>query len=198
MSGFVLIRADASATLTRDDPIVRAAEVPMLAEAERLLAAANALHDDALRASAAAADEARAAGYRAGHGDGLAAGAAEIRAELLRLAQSDAERVGQQRGDLARLGLEVVRRIAADVGPAEMVAALAERAASSVAPESQVVVRVAPAALARTRERLGSRASVEPDETLSPTDCVLATPLGEVRAGLETQLAQLASQWGLA
>ena len=197
MSGFVLIRADASATLTRDDPIVRAAEVPMLAEAERLLAAANALRDDALRASAAAADEARAAGYRVGHADGLAAGAAEIHAELVRLAQADAERAGQQRGDLARLGLEVVRRIAADVGPAEMVAALAERAASSVAPESQVVVRVAPAALARTRERLGSLASVEPDETLPPTDCVLATPLGEVRAGLETQLAQLARQWGL-
>ena len=37
-----------------------------------------------------------------------------------------------------------------------------------------------------------------PDETLAATDCVLVTPLGEVRAGLETQLAQLAERWSVA
>ena len=32
----------------------------------------------------------------------------------------------------------------------------------------------------------------------TPTDCVIATPLGEVRAGLETQLTALARTWGIA
>lgn len=198
MSGFILIRADAAGTLVRDDPIVRAAEVPVLADAHRLLDAVTALHHDVREVSESAADEARTRGYTAGHAEGLAAAAASVGEELIRLAQADVERSQAQRADLARLGLEVVRRIAADLGPAEMVAALADKAAAAVAPDVQLTVRVAPAALVRTRQRVGAQVTVEPDETLAPTDCVLSTPLGEVRAGLETQLAQLARQWGIA
>ena len=193
----MLIRADGAATLLRDDPIVRAADVSILSDVDRLLAEATAVRADARRASEAASEQATAGGYAAGHAEGLAAGSAEVRDELLCLAQADAARAAQQRGDLARLGLEVVRRIAAELGPAEMVSALADQAVAAVAPEPRPIVRVPPAALARTRERLGTRATIEPDETLAPADCVLATPLGEVRAGLETQLAQLARQWGL-
>lgn len=195
---FVLIRADAAATLMRDDPIVRAADVPVLGDVQRLLTDAQALREDARAASEQAGAAARDKGYAVGHAEGLAAGAALVREELLRLAQVDAARAESQRGDLARLGLEVVRRIAGDLGPAAMVAALAERAAAAVAPDSQLTVRVPPAALAATRERLGAGVAVEPDETLGATDCVLSTPLGEVRAGLETQLAQLARQWNVA
>lgn len=198
MSGFVLIRADATSTLLRDDPIVRAADVPVLNDADRLLANATALRDEARAASHAASEDARAAGYAAGHAEGLAAAEVEVRAELLRLAQADAERMAAQRADLARLGLEVVRRIAADLGAPEMVAALADQAAAAIAPDTPLTVRVPPAALARVRARLGGRAIVEPDVTLEATGCVLATPLGEVRAGLDTQLDQLARQWGVA
>ena len=197
MSVFVLIRADAGATLLRDDPVVRAADVPVLRDADRLLAAAATLRKDARRASEDAAGEARDRGYEDGRREGLAAAAGEIRDELLRLAAADDERADRQRADLARLGLEVVRRIAGEIGSAETVAALADRAAAAVAPDAQLTVRVPPAALAATRERLGARAQVEPDETLGGTDCVLGTPLGEVRAGLDTQLTQLARQWGL-
>jgi type III secretion protein L len=198
VSAFVLIRADAATTLLRDDPIVRAGEVAALREANALLAAATAMRDGARRANDTAAEQARAAGYAAGRAEGLAAGAAEVRAELLRLAQADAERAERQRGDLARLGVEVVRRIAAELGAPAMVAALADKAAASVAPDLKLTVRVSPAAVERTRDRLGAQVAVEPDETLEATDCVLATPLGEVRAGLETQLAQLAKHWGVA
>lgn len=198
MSGFVLIRADATATLLCDDPIVRAAEVSRLGDVDRLLAAATTLRNDASDASESAAEQARAEGFAAGRAEGLAAGAAELRDELLRLATADSERAAVQRGDLARLGLEVVRRIAADLGPAEMIAALADKAAAAVAPETPLTVRVPPPALARARARLAVRAKVEPDETLGPNECVLATPLGEVRAGLDTQLAQIARQWGVA
>lgn len=195
---FVLIRADAAATLMRDDPLVRAADVPVLGDVQRLLADAQSLREDARAASEKAGEAARDEGYAAGHAEGLAAGAALVREELLRLAQADAARAEAQRTDLARLGLEVVRRIAADLGPADMVAALAERAAAAIAPDSQLTVRVPPAALDATRARLGAGVAVEPDPTLGATDCVLSTPLGEVRAGLETQLAQLARQWNVA
>ena len=195
---FVLIRADRDTTLLRDDPIVPAAEVPAFTEAQALLDAAAAIREAADRGAADAADRARAEGFAAGHAEGLAAGATAVREELLRLVQADAVRAEAQRGDLARLALEVVRRIAADLGAPDMVAAMAARAATSVAPEPQPVVRVHPDAVAATRARLGDRATVEADPSLATTDCVLATPLGEVRAGLETQLAALARTWGIA
>nr|WP_239024667.1 FliH/SctL family protein [Sphingomonas corticis] len=116
---------------------------------------------------------------------------------MLRLVQADAVRAQEQRGDLARLALEVVRRIAADLGAADMVAAMADRAAAGVAPDLAPTVRVHPDALAATRARLGERVAVEADAALAPTDCVIATSLGEVHAGLETQLAALARAWGL-
>lgn len=197
MSGFVLIRADASATLLRDDPIVSASDLPLLEEAQKLLSAASVLREEARRDAEIAADAARAEGFAAGHAEGLAAGAEAVVAKLLGLAKADAARADAQRGDLARLGLEVVRRIAADLGSADMVAALAEKAASTIAPDAAVTIRVPPAAVAQVRARLGDRATVEPDETLAANDCVLSTSLGDVHAGLETQLTQLARQWGV-
>ena len=194
---FVLIHADRQATLLRDDPIVPASQVPAFNEARDLLDAVSALRGDAAEAVAAATEAARAEGYAAGHVEGLAAGAASIRDELMRLVQADAVRAEAQRADLARLALEVVRRIAADLGAPETVAALADRAAASVAPDPAPVVRVHPDALSATRARLDPRIAVEADASLAPTDCVVATPLGEVRAGLETQLAALARAWGL-
>lgn len=194
---FVLIHADRQATLLRDDPIVPAAQVPAFNEARDLLDAVTALRGDAAEAVEAAREAARAEGYAAGHAEGLAAGAASIRDELMRLVQADAVRAEAQRGDLARLALEVVRRIAADLGAPETVAALADRAAAAVAPDPAPVVRVHPDALSATRARLDPRIAVEADAALAPTDCVVATPLGEVRAGLETQLSALARAWGL-
>ena len=194
---FVLIHADRQATLLRDDPIVPAAQVPAFTEARDLLDAVSALRDDSAGLAEEAAAAARVEGYAAGHAEGVAAGAAAVRDELIRLMQADAVRVEAQRADLARLALEVVRRIAADLGSAEMVAALADRAAAAVAPDPAPVVRVHADAVAATRARLDPRVTVEADASLAPTECVIATPLGEVRAGLETQLAALARAWGL-
>ncbi|KQT35021.1 hypothetical protein ASG29_02495 [Sphingomonas sp. Leaf412] len=194
---YVLIHADRQATLLRGDPVVPAADLPAFYDANALLDAASTIRDDAERGAADAIAAARAEGLAAGHAEGLAIGAAEVRDELLRLAAADAARTAAQRADLARLGLEVVRRIAAELGEPAMVAALAERAATTVAPDAHPVVRVHPDALAATRDRLAARAVVQGDAALAPTDCVLATPLGEVHAGLDTQLAALAQAWGV-
>lgn len=197
MSGYVLIRADTAATLVRDDPLVPASDVPALTDIQAVLDAAARLRDDARTAANEIADVAREEARAAGRAEGIAAGQAEVREELLRLVQADAARAEAQRGDLARLGLEVVRRIAGDLGSPEMVAALADRAAAALAPEPVPVVKVHPDAVETVRARLSSRAAVEADATLDATDCVLVTPLGAVRAGLETQLAQLARAWGI-
>lgn len=194
---FVLIHADAQATLLRGDPLIPASDVPAFQEARDLLVTAARIRAAAAQVADKAAAVARGEARAAGHAEGLAAGAEAIRAELLRLVAADALRAEAQRADLGRLALEVVRRIASDLGEPNMVAALAARAALSVAPDPKPIVRVHPSALDATRARVGTRASVEGDAAMAATDCVIATPLGEVRAGLETQLAALGRAWGL-
>lgn len=199
MSSFLLLHADSASTLLADDPIVPADDVTRLEDVTALLDAAAALRNDAQEARDAARAAARAEGFAAGHAEGRAAGEASIRDELLRLAQDDAVRAETQRADLAKLALEVVRRIAGTIGAPEMIAGIAAQAAAQVAPETAATVRVHPAAVVRVTERLATlrHISVEADETLAPDDCVVATPLGRTHAGLDTQIAQLERAWGL-
>lgn len=199
MSNFLLLHADHAATLLADDPIVSADDVTRFGDVTALLDAATSLRDDAQQARGAALAAARAEGFAAGHAEGRAAGEASIRDELLRLAHEDAARATAQRADLAKLALEVVRRIAGTIGAPEMVAGLAAQAAAQVAPETAATVRVHPAAVAQVTERLATlrHITVEADETLARDDCVLATPLGRTHAGLDTQIAQLERAWSL-
>lgn len=199
MNGFVLLRADRTATLLADDPVVPATDVTSFTRAAELLAEAESLRREAGAARDTVLADARSEGFEAGRGAGVAAGEDEVRATLLRLAKDAGEREDALRADLARLALEVVRRIAADIGEPQAVAAIAARAAQSVLPEATATVRVHPDALAATRDRLaGARnIAVEADAALATTDCVIDTSLGRVHAGLETQLAQLARTWGI-
>lgn len=190
---FVLIHADAGATLLADDPVVPAAEVPALHDALALLTAAGAVRDRAEAAGAAAAEEARVEGRAAGEADGRAAAQAELGAELVRLGeQAAADRADRQR-DVVRLATGVVRRIAGELGP-DLVAGLAERAATEQAGEQQAVVRVHPSAVDAVSRRVPSL-RVEADATLDPMDCVIESPLGRTLAGLEPQLARIEQAW---
>lgn len=199
MSNFLLLHADRAATLLADDPIVAANDVTRFGDVTALLDAATSLRDDAQEARDAALAAARADGFAAGHAEGRAAGDSSIRDELLRLAQEDAVRAETQRADLAKLALEVVRRIAGTVGAPDMIAGIAAQAAAQVAPETAATVRVHPASAAKVADRLANlrHIAVEADETLAPNDCVVATPLGRTHAGLDTQIAQLERAWGL-
>jgi type III secretion protein L len=189
---FLLLHADAAGTLLADDPVVSAEAVTPLRDALALLDAAGAARARASEASAAESAIAHDAGRAAGEAQGLAEAQATIGAELLRLAEEAAAREAAQRGDVVRLALAVVRRIAGDLGP-DLVAGLAEQAAAALAEESQATVRVHPSAQDAVATRLAShrRLRVEADPALSETECVIDTPLGRTIAGLEAQLTQI-------
>jgi flagellar biosynthesis/type III secretory pathway protein FliH len=193
---FLVVHADRAATLLADDPIVPAAKIPQLKDAIALLARAGEIRDAEDSAHADAAEAARREGHAAGLAEGRAAAAEEVAAELLRIARDDHARAAERRADVVRLALAVVRRIAADLD-GEMVAALAQRAVAAQAHDAAVTVRVAPAALEATRARLAGRTGilVEADASLDAQDCVVATALGRVIAGLEPQLARIEAAW---
>lgn len=194
---FIVLHADRFATALTEDPVIPAADVPLLNSVVDLLDEAHKLHSDAGRQADAARREAREQGYAAGHGEGLEAARAEIRAELFALAMRDGEERRRQRGEIASLALEVVRRIAGEIGGPALVAGLAERATAALVPETVATVRVAPAHVDDVAARLAARPgfTVEGDPSLAPTDCVVETALGRTHAGLETQLAQIEVAW---
>ncbi|TCP34363.1 FliH/SctL family protein [Sphingomonas sp. BK235] len=197
---FTLLHADRLTTLLAESPIVRAEAIAPLRDSLALLAATRALHDGQAATVADAADAARRAAHDIGYREGRAAGEASAAALLATLAARDRARAEARAHEIARLALEVVRRVADGLGPADLVAALAARAAEAVADPGDMVVRVAPIAVAATERRLADRAGlrVEADPALAPGDCEIETPLGRARAGLEVQLAQIARAWDVA
>lgn len=194
---YLVLHADRGTTALTDDPIVPASDVPSFASALALLAKAGALHDDSAARAAAVTEAARVEGYERGRQEGLVAGEAEIRAELFRLAVRDAEERAKRRDDVATLAIEVVRRIAAEIGEDAFVAAIADRATASLSADTAATVRVAPRDVETVRTRLVERTAlaVEADATLLPGDCIVETPLGRTHAGLETQLTQIEKAW---
>ncbi|MDT8757384.1 hypothetical protein MZO42_01610 [Sphingomonas psychrotolerans] len=195
---FLLLHADRLATALADDPLVPAADVGRVQDALALLAEAGDLRRGAQDAIDAAREAARAEGFATGREQGLAAAETERQAELFRIALRDSELQRERQKDIARLALEVVRRIAGEIDDGAMVAGLAERAAAQLAPDSAAVVRVAPAAVEAVRARLDGRPglTVEADPVLQGQDCVIETALGRTHAGLDTQLAQIERMWG--
>lgn len=194
---FVLLHADRLSTTLVDDPLVSKGDVPALRSVAALLTEAGRLHEAARANLEGERATARHAGFEQGRRDGHAAGEADMREELLRLAASDVQERRRHQREIAALALEVVRRIAGRLGDETTVAALAEQAAAEIAPDTAATVRVAPAALDATRARLANRAGVvaEADPGLGPTDCVIETALGKTVAGLETQLAHIEAAW---
>lgn len=193
----LVLHADRFATVVADDPVVPAAGRPALADALALFAEARTVRE----AAADTAEAARLAAIEEGRAEGLALGrqdaAEEHRAELFRLALRDGEERRARQAETAALALEIVRRVAGELGDGAVVAALAERAARDLSPDTVALVRVAPANLATVAARLRDRPGlgVEADDTVGPRDCVVETPLGRTHAGLETQLAQIEAVW---
>lgn len=194
---FLLLHKGGAGTLLTDDPVVPAAEIPALQQSLKLLSHAEGRLETVAQQAAALADAAKQEGFEAGRRLGEAAAAAQISARLFDLEVKAAQIRAEQRVEAAKLAIEIVRRIAAEVGTETLVAGLAEKAASELAPDTHSVVRVSPASRESVSERLArfDRLTVTADPLLSDDDCVVETSSGVIRAGLETQLAAIERAW---
>lgn len=214
MSFFSLINAE-GVTVVTDRPVIPAAEVGALATALDAARRLSELHERAEERVRAAEEEAR----KTGHRKGLAVGAAtavERLSERLLVLERETEREREAlRGRAIDNALDIVRRIAASLGDAETLAALALAAARELLPCGAIVVQVHPDRFEGVRGRLESlrRAGesgggtgaepapadvalhVEIETSLEPGECRLRSSNGAtVLAGLETQLRRIERQ----
>ena len=189
--------------------VLRAAEVPLLADANRLCGQLQALHDDeAARIDAACADG-RRSGYRAGFDEGLAAAAEEHAARLTALAATAARHREALATQVAALALEVARKMIGGLADGERLLALAATAVHEVLPDGPLTLLVHPERVPAVRERLAACCAegmatrspafdVRGDGELDIDACRIESAFGSVDASLDTQLQRLAAAWGVA
>lgn len=140
-----------------------------------------------------AREEGHAEGFEAGRRDGEARAAA-----LLATTQSDVKRYLEGLDPaLAELSLSLVRRILGEFDDVELITRCVRHALSEWRHEHRIRIRVAPPLEAQVAESLAEKLpgttdyQVEADAQLSPTQCLLVSPIAVMDISLESQLEAL-------
>jgi len=177
-------------------PIVKADAFQALNDARALIQACEALEARLLEEGRQAREAARAEGFAQGRREADAQCAerlAEIEIEAARY-------LGALDDKLARLVMQVIRRIAPRVGARQVVPDLVEEALKEVRAERFLVIRVHPDCCEAVKQRLQEikqaypmfdLADVHADPEIDAFACSLESEAGVVRADLEVQLAAI-------
>jgi len=148
--------------------------------------------------------------YAAEHARGYAEGRAEGVEEATRLVTQTANKVDQYLATLdsqvARLVMDIVRRILGEFDAIDLVSRAATQAIADFRREKSLKVAVHPESLERVRAalsattadgRLGPTVTIEGDPHLGMHGCVVSSEFAVVDASIETQLAAIADAFGI-
>lgn len=143
-------------------------------------------------------ESARIAGFKAGVEQGAQQAIAEHEKEFeltLRDLHKAYERdVAAQQEACATLAVDIVRKIAGQIAPADWLYAEASTAAAELVDRTGLVLRVHSSELADVSARVVSSDVFErvmADESLAPGACSIDTRYGSIDVDLETQIAQV-------
>lgn len=202
---FLMWQREGDVRIASTRRVLRAAEVPLLAEAQQLRDRALELERTLDARVQAACDAARAEGLAQGLAEGRAAGREDIATQVSALALQAAQRHDALREQMAALALQVARKLIGSFATPEQLVALACTAARDVMPGQTLTLVVHPDACDGVRGRLAALAAgsasdapqfeVRADDACEPGTCRIETELGTVDASLDAQLARLAHAW---
>jgi flagellar biosynthesis/type III secretory pathway protein FliH len=208
---FVLWQRGRDTGIASSRLVLRAAEVPLLAEAQVLRDRLESLHSEQARHLEAASEQARKRGYELGHEQGVLAARDEVAASLATLAGAAEQERARVRGQVAALALQVARKLIGQLAADERLLALADTAARDMLPGSTLTLIVHPSRIDALRSRLAAMArhaneagaptppfELRADPVCALDSCRIETEFGSVDASLDAQLARLAQAWGVA
>jgi len=184
--------------------VLRAAEVPLLGDAQALRDTLERLRSEQEGIVAAAAAQARERGHAQGVEAGRREAVEQVAATLTLLAQASAEELDRLRGEVGALALQVVRKLLGQVAEDAVLAALAATAARDLLGTQPLALVVHPELCQPVRERLAAaqddgppalRCEVRGDPACARDACRIETEHGSVEASLEAQLARLEAAW---
>jgi type III secretion protein L len=162
-------------------------------EMSRLLTEAGDIVKAAERKAVALTEQARADG----HAEGLAQAQAQMAQNLLESQRQSREFLEASQQRIVALAVAILERIAPTLGEAQVVAALAAEALSTIHAEKYLRIRVTAPAAAATQAMLEQwreqhpeieMAQITVDPHLAPFTCVVESELGRIEAGLPAQL----------
>ena len=186
--------SDKRGFLATDQLVYSADELSSLTEAAELV---ERLRDSVARQAELEAD-AKQEGYSAGYKEGvLQAKAAYEKKQadmLLKLQTAYEQDVVDTRNACATLAIDIVRKIAGHVAPADWLYAEACTAAAELIDQSALVLRVHTDHYADMLERVNERDVFERvvvDESLAAGACFIDTRYGAIAIDLETQMQQV-------
>lgn len=200
---WLLWQAEGPARIASPRLVLRAAEVPVLQDAQRLCAELAELQRAEAQRIAAVLETARAEGQQQGLEDGRRAAREELSSALLQLGRAAERERDRLRRDTGALALQVVRKLLGRFAADEVLAALAQAAAAEVVPAQPLVLAVHPDRAGAVRARLAALDAAGPamaievrgDAACAIDACRLETAHGAIDASLEGQLARLAQAW---
>lgn len=206
---FLLWQREGDVRIASPRLVMRAAEVPLLTDAQALRDRLQALHDKRAEQLNAACAEARAAGLALGLEQGRLAARDELAAALTETSTTAAQRHEQLREQVAALALQVARKLMGHFALPEQLVALADTAARDAMPAQTLTLVMHPDQIDAVRARLDAQAAAEEsplaalqfelraDAGCAPDACRLETELGSVDASLDAQLQRLAKAWSI-
>lgn len=184
--------------------VLRAAEVPLLADAQALRDALEQMHTNEQARLAGIAAQARDAARVVGLDEGRQAARDEVAAGMAALAQRAADERERLRSEVGALALQVVRKLLGAFAADELLHALADTAAQELLPDRPLALVVHPERCDAVRARLerrsdgdaaGLRCDVRGDPACALDACRLETEFGSIDASLDAQLARLEAAW---
>jgi flagellar biosynthesis/type III secretory pathway protein FliH len=206
---FLMWQREGDVRIASTRRVLRAAEVPLLAEAQQLRDRALELQRTHEVRVQAAGDAARAEGFAQGLAEGRAAARDDIASQLNALAATAARQHEALREQMAALALQVARKLIGSFATPEQLVALACTAARDVMPAHGLTLVVHPDATDAVRAKLAAMAQatdaapdlpafdVRADDGCEPDTCRIETELGTIDASLDAQLARLANAWSI-
>lgn len=194
---FCILHDDGKALVSTDRRLVKAGERALLEDACAVLARARAIEAEMQTRHAEAERDARQRGLEQGREEGRRAFVGAI----TQLTRDVREHCLAQEREIAALALAALRRMIDDIGDEAVMAGIARRAVSAVAPGSGIVVEVAPALCEAVTAALGedrqATVLVRGDAALALHECRIATAEGRIIADLGVQLAAIAERWSM-
>ncbi len=206
MSYLLTLHRDTTLSLATNAHGVPAAELVPLQDAMALVARLAELVATQEQRVTEAEESARQAGelvgYEAGKTKALHGASHQLAAAMEQLAHDQNRQREELREALAALAAGMVRCIAAELAPEQVLAALAVRAFEQVVPQQPVRLHVPPELVEPVRAQLGLRDLVLPvhcvaDASLQGLDCRVESQAGSLLAGLDAMLACTTQRLGL-
>ena len=192
----VTLFSDEHGFLATDQLVYTADQMHRLHDAASMAAKLSNAISDQNQMNEAAQSEGFRAGYELGVQQALVESNKQLEQTLAKLHQAYNRDVGLQQEACASLAVDIVRKIAGQVAPADWLCAEATTAAAELVDQTGLVLRVNSAQLDSVQERLAGNPMFErivADEAVAIDGGSIDTRYGKIDVDLETQIERVLS-----